>query len=108
MNIQKMMQQAQAMQQRMQEMQEELGTVEVEGVAGGGMVKIVMTCKGEVRSVAIDPSIVDPSDKETLEDLVAAAVNSARTNADQRIADETKKMMDELGLPAGAGAGMPF
>ena len=101
MNIQKMMQQAQTMQTRMQELQEQLAEVEVEGVSGGGMVKVIMTCKGDVRKINIDASIVNPDDKETLEDLVAAAVNSARVNADQTIANETQKMMQELGLPQG-------
>ncbi len=104
MNIQKMMQQAQTMQTKMQELQEQLAEVEVEGVSGGGMVKVVMTCKGDVRKISIDASIVNPDDKETLEDLVAAAVNSARVNADQTIANETQKMMQELGLPQGGMA----
>jgi hypothetical protein len=98
MNIQKMMQQAQAMQEKMQELQEQLADVEVEGVSGGGMVKMIMTCKGDVRKVSIDPSLVNPEDIETLEDLVAAAANNARVNADKTIADETQKMMGEMGL----------
>lgn len=104
MNIQKMMQQAQVMQQKMQELQEELAGVEVEGISGGGLVKISMTCKGDVRKVEIDPSIVNPGDIETLEDLVAAAVNSARQKADEKISSETQALMNEVGLP---GGGMP-
>ncbi|NCC21375.1 MAG: YbaB/EbfC family nucleoid-associated protein [Alphaproteobacteria bacterium] len=100
MNIQKMMQQAQMMQTRMQELQTRLADVEVDGQSGGGMVAVRMTCKGDIRKITIDPSIINPADKETLEDLVAAAVNNARVNADQTIASETQKMMSELGLPS--------
>lgn len=107
MNIQKMMEQARVMQQKMQEMQEKLGHTEVSGTAGGGMVSVVMTCKGEVRKVSIAPEIINPSDKETLEDLVMAAMNTARANADGTLADETRKMMQELGLPANM-EGLPF
>ncbi len=103
MNIQKMMQQAQVMQQKMQELQDQLANVEVDGVSGGGMVTVTMTCKGDVRKVKIDPSLVKPDDIETLEDLVAAAVNSARVKADETISSETQKMMSDLGLPGNAG-----
>jgi DNA-binding YbaB/EbfC family protein len=101
MNIQKMMQQAQAMQTSMQELQDRLADVEVDGESGGGLVKIRMTCKGDLRKVEIDPSIIRADDKETLEDLVAAAVNHARVTADQTIASETQKMMSGLGIPGG-------
>lgn len=108
MNIQEMMKQAQAMQGKMQELQEKLAEIEVEGEAGGGMVKIVMTCKGEVSKIDIDPSIIDASEKETLEDLIAAALNKARNNADERMAEESRKLMQEMGLPAGmASGGLP-
>ncbi len=106
MNIQKMMQQAQVMQDKMQEMQEKLGEIEVEGVSGGGMVKVVMTCKGDVRSIVIDPSIVDADEKEVLEDLIKAALNDAKAKGDQTMADETQKVMGDMGLPAGMK--MPF
>jgi DNA-binding YbaB/EbfC family protein len=102
MNIQEMMKQAKIMQQRMQEMQAKLGQMEVEGQAGGGMVSVVMTCRGEVRKVTIAPDAINPLEKEVLEDLVMAAVNLARENADNTLAGETRKMMQELGLPADA------
>lgn len=100
MDIQQIMQQAQVMQTKMEEMQAKLGDVEVEGQAGGGMVKVRMTCKGTVEAVKIDPSVVDPSDVEMLEDLVKAAMNDAKAQADQMLADETQKMMGEMGLPS--------
>jgi len=71
-----LMKQAQQMQQTMKKMQEELASVEVEGVSGAGLVKVTMTCKYDVRRVAIDPSLVG-DDREMLEDLVAAAINDA-------------------------------
>ena len=101
-----MMQQAKVMQDKMQEMQEKLGEIEVEGKAGGGMVTVTMTCKGEVRGLNIDQSLVDPNDKEVLEDLIKAALNDAKAKADQTMAEETQKMMEEMGLPAGAQ--LPF
>ena len=102
MNIQQMMKQAQLMQQRMQELQAKLAVTEVSGQSGGGLVQVVMTCKGDVRKLEIAPEIINPSDKETLEDLVMAAINNARQNADQRLADDTRSMMEEFGLPPGA------
>lgn len=101
MNIQQMMKQAQMMQTRMQELQARLAETEVAGQSGGGLVQVVMTCKGDVRKMTIAPEIINPDDKETLEDLVMAAVNAARQNGDQRLADETRKMMEEFGLPPG-------
>ena len=100
MNIQQMMKQAQVMQTRMQEIQARLGEMEVEGAAGGGLVSITMTCKGEVRRVSIDPQVIDPNDRETLEDLVMAACNTARKQADETMAAETSAMMKEMGLPS--------
>lgn len=101
-----MMQQAKVMQEKMQVMQENLGLLEVQGQSGGGMVKVTMTCKGEVRSINLDPSLIVPSDKEILEDLVKAALNDAKSKADQKMADETQAMMSDLGLPAGTQ--LPF
>lgn len=101
MNIQKMMQQAKAMQDKMAEMQEKLGQIEVQGASGGGVVGVTMTCKGEVRALSIDPSVINADEKDVLEDLVKAALNDARSKADQTMADETQKMMEGLGLPAG-------
>jgi|MDSW01.1.fsa_nt_gb nucleoid-associated protein EbfC len=100
MNIQEIMQQAQAMQSKMQELQNRLADEEVEGAAGGGMVTIRATCKGEVRNIDIDDSLMQPSEKEMLEDLIKAALNDAKSRADTRLADETQSMMKELGLPA--------
>ena len=106
MNIQKMMQQAQAMQTKMQELQDRLGDIEVQGTSGGGMVNVTMTCKGEVRKLTINPEVINPEDRETLEDLVMAAVNAARTVADQTMTEETQKLMGGFGIPPGTK--LPF
>ena len=104
-----MMQQAKAMQDKMQSMQEKMGGVTVEGASGGGLVKVVLTCKGACQSVTLDPSVVVANDKEVLEDLLKAAINDAKSKADAKMAEETQKMMAELGLPPGAlGGGLPF
>lgn len=106
MNIAKMMQQAKQMQDKMQEMQEKLGQVEVDGTSGGGLVKVTTTCKGEVRGIDIDASLMVADEKEVLEDLIKAALNDAKSKADQKMADETQSMMGEMGLPAGTQ--LPF
>ena len=100
-NMQQMMAKAQTMQKKMEEVQAKAGEIEVEGQSGGGMVKITMTCKGEVRSVVLDPSVVVASDKDMLEDLIKAASNDARVKADAKMAEETQKAMGSMGLPAG-------
>jgi DNA-binding YbaB/EbfC family protein len=74
--------------------------MEVTGQSGGGMVTVVMTCKGEMRSIKILEELMAPSEKETLEDLIVAAINGARQVADDTLASETRKMMQEFGLPA--------
>lgn len=106
MNIMQIMQQAKAMQSKMAELQERLGDELVSGQSGGGAVTVTMTCKGRVESVKILPSVIDPKDSEMLEDLVKTAVNDARRKGDDRMADETRRMMESLGLPANAK--LPF
>lgn len=111
MNIAKMMSQAKAMQDKMQAMQEKMGNETVDGASGGGLVRIMMTCKGQCQSITLDPSVVDAKEKEVLEDLLKAAINDAKTKADAKMADETQKMMADLGLPPGAlggAGGFPF
>jgi len=77
------MKQAQAMQQKVQAVQEELDRLEVEGSSGGGMVKVVLTAKGQAKSLRIDPSLLVPDEAEIVEDLVVAALNDARQKAGQ-------------------------
>ncbi|MDQ5847341.1 MAG: YbaB/EbfC family nucleoid-associated protein [Pseudomonadota bacterium] len=99
-NIGQLMKQAQMMQENMRRMQDELATLEVEGQAGAGMVKVQMTCKYEVKRVTVDPSLVG-DDREMLEDLVAAAFNDAARRVESTIAEKMSGMTAGLGLPAG-------
>ena len=99
-NIGQLMKQAQMMQENMRKMQDELATVEVEGQSGAGMVKVVMTCKHEVKRVAIDPSLVG-DDREMLEDLVAAAFNDAARRVEQTVTEKMSGFTAGLGLPPG-------
>lgn len=108
MNIAKMMQQAKAMQDKMQTMTAELEKVSVEGASGGGLVKVTMTCSGQCQSITIDPSLMVASEKEVLEDLLKAALNDAKAKGDSKKAAETQKMMSDLGLPAGMAGKLPF
>ena len=99
-NIGQLMKQAQQMQENMRRMQEQLGTLEVEGQSGAGMVKVQMTCKHEVKRVSIDPSLLG-DDREMLEDLVTAAFNDASRRVESTIAEKMSGMTAGLGLPAG-------
>ena len=92
-----LMKQAQAMQDNMKKAQDQLAQVEVEGQAGAGMVKVTMTCAHEVRRVSIDQSVMD--DKEMLEDLIAAAVNSASAAVDKDSEEEMSKLTGGLNIP---------
>ena len=94
-----LMKQAQQMQANMQKAQEELALLEVEGQSGAGMVKVVMTCKHDVKRVTIDPSVMD--DKEMLEDLIAAALNDANRRAEQTMQDKMSGFSAGLNLPPG-------
>lgn len=101
MNLGAMMKQAQQMQAKMEEAQRKLDDIAVEGAAGGGMVKVVSSAKGDVKSVTIDPSIVDPADVEMIEDLVLAALNDAKSKAEAAMAEEMKSVTGGLQLPPG-------
>ena len=97
----KMMKQAQDMQGKMAQMQEELENVLVEGVSGAGLVKATATAKGELKSLDIDPSIFNGEDKEVVEDLILAAIKDAQSKAAERAQQEMAKMAEGLGLPPG-------
>ena len=94
-----LMKQAQAMQDNMKKAQEQLAQMEVEGQAGAGMVKVVMTCSHDVRRVSIDPSVMD--DREMLEDLVEAAVNDAVRRAETVSQEKMSGFTSGLNLPPG-------
>lgn len=92
---------AETIQQQMGEAQAKLDTVEVEGVSGGGLVRIRCTAKGRILGVSIDDSLIVPEDKQMLEDLVTAAFNDARSKADQVAGEEMAKAQSGMGLPPG-------
>ncbi|MGD9788240.1 MAG: YbaB/EbfC family nucleoid-associated protein [Sulfuricellaceae bacterium] len=94
-----LMKQAQQMQANMEKMQEQLASIEVEGQAGAGMVKVTMTCRHDVKRVTIDPSVMD--EKEMLEDLIAAAVNDAVRRAEQTSQEKMAGFTAGLNLPPG-------
>ncbi|MDQ2822999.1 MAG: YbaB/EbfC family nucleoid-associated protein [Pseudomonadota bacterium] len=100
-----LMKQAQAMQDNMKKAQEQLALIEVEGQSGAGLVKVVMTCKSDVKRVTIDPSLL-ADDKDMLEDLVAAAFNDAVRKAEALSAEKMSGMTSGMQLPAGFK--MPF
>jgi nucleoid-associated protein EbfC len=96
-----LMKQAQQMQENMKKMQEQLATVEVEGQAGAGMVKVVMTCRHDVKRVSIDPQLLADDDKEMLEDLVAAAVNDAVRRVETTVQEKMAGFTSGMPLPPG-------
>ena len=98
-DIGKLLKQAQQMQTKMAEMQAKLAEKTVESSAGGGMVKIVMNGQHEILSVNIDPEVVDPADVEMLEELVAAAVNEARSKVDEMVKVEMSSLTGGLPIP---------
>ena len=96
-----MMKQAAQLQSKMQEMQEQLGQVEVEGSSGGGLVAVRMTAKMDVKGVKIDPSLMKPEEVEILEDLLVAAHADARRKAEVLLQDKMKAVTGGLPLPPG-------
>ncbi len=97
-NIQKMMQQAKLVQEKLEEIQEKLKDIDVNGASGDGLVRVTMSCANVVRSVTIDPSLLNAGGKDMLEDLVVAAMNNAGEAKDVRVKEETRKMMDSIGV----------
>ncbi len=96
-----LMKQAAEMQAKMQEMQAELDRIEVEGTAGGGMVTVTLSAKGELKGTKIDDSLLKPSEKEILEDLLVAAHADARRKAETVMQDKVKSLTGGLSLPPG-------
>lgn len=97
----KMMKAAQEMQGKMAEMQASLDSITVEGQAGGGLVKVTATAKGDLRALSIDPSIFREEDREMVEDLILAAVKDAQARGAERMNDEMRRVTEGLGLPPG-------
>ncbi len=100
-NIGQLMKQAQAMQEKMAEMQAQLESVEMTGVAGGGMVQLTLNGKGDLKKIKLDKTLVDPDEVEVLEDLIVAAFNDARRKVSAHAEQEMQKLTGGLQLPEG-------
>ena len=105
-DLNKLMEMAQNAQSELQRATENLESIEVEGVSGGGLVRIRATAKGTILGVDIDESLLQPSEKAMLEDLIAAGLNDARAKADQAANAEMQKVTS--GLPLPPGMKLPF
>jgi DNA-binding YbaB/EbfC family protein len=106
MDLNELMKQAGSMQARMQEMQEKIAGLEATGEAGAGMVKIVLNGKGYAKAVAIERALMKEDDAEILEDLIAAAINDAKSKLEKLSEEQMKKMT--AGLPLPPGMKLPF
>jgi DNA-binding YbaB/EbfC family protein len=100
-NLGQMMKQAQAMQERMAEMQAGLERVEITGQSGGGMVQVTLSGKGDLKKLKIDPTLMDPAEAEVVEDLIVAAHADAKAKVEAHTAEEMAKLTGGLNLPAG-------
>ena len=96
-----LMQQAQQMQQKMKELQDELEHLEIVGNSGAGLVTVTVSGKGETRRIEIDPSLFKPEDKGVVEDLVVAACNDARSKVEARVQEQMKSITGGMPLPPG-------
>jgi nucleoid-associated protein EbfC len=105
-NLGNMLKEAQKLQTRMAEMQQQLAEAEMTGTAGGGLVNVTLNGKGEMRRIKIDPSLADPNEMEILEDLVVAACNDAKAKIDAHLQEEMGKLTG--GLPMPPGFKLPF
>jgi DNA-binding YbaB/EbfC family protein len=94
------------MQSKLSDAQEELSRLEVEGESGGGMVKISLTGKGEMKSIHLDPTLLKPEDREMIEDLIMAAFADAKVKADRAAAEKMQALT--AGLPLPPGMKLPF
>ena len=101
-----MLKQAQQMQSKMAEMQEQLADTLVDGVSGAGLVKVILNCKGEMKSIKLDPSLLNPSENEILEDLIIAAYADAKSKSEAKSAEAMKELTGGIELPPGMN--LPF
>tara|TARA_Y100001970_G_scaffold247302_1_gene315950 strand:- start:81 stop:404 length:324 start_codon:yes stop_codon:yes gene_type:complete len=105
-NIGNMMKQAQQLQKKMAEAQEKLNLIEVEGISGGGLVKVIATAKGDIKRINIDESLLKKEEKEMTEDLIIAAINDAKQKGETASQEEMKSITG--GLPLPPGMKLPF
>lgn len=105
-NLGQMMKQAQKLQEKMNELQAQLASTEMTGSSGGGMVQVTVNGKSEVRRIKIDPSLVDPTEVEVLEDLIVAACNDAKAKVEAHMQERMGELTGGLKLPPGMS--LPF
>ena len=105
-NLGIMMKQAQQLQKKMSEAQEKLNSIEVEGVSGGGVVKVIANAKGEIKRISLDDSLLKPEEKEITEDLIVAAINDAKQKGEIAAQEEMKSVTG--GIPLPPGMKLPF
>ncbi len=105
-DILNIMKQAKEMQSKMSELQEDMANVEAQGTAGGGMVTIILSGKGELKGVTIDPSLLSDGEAEMIEDLLIAAHSDAKTKVEEIVAEKTRELT--AGLPIPPGMKLPF
>ena len=105
-NIGNMMKHAQQLQKKMAEVQKELNSLEVEGVSGGGLVKVIATAKGDIKRITLDDSLMKPEEKEITEDLIVAAINDAKQKGETKAQEKMKDITG--GLPMPPGMKLPF
>tara|TARA_B100000686_G_C16137472_1_gene640441 strand:- start:99 stop:422 length:324 start_codon:yes stop_codon:yes gene_type:complete len=105
-NLGNMMKQAQELQKKMADAQEKLNSIEVEGVSGGGVVKVIATAKGDIKRISLDESLLKPEDKEITEDLIVAAINDAKEKGELAAKEEMKSVTG--GIPLPPGMKLPF
>ncbi len=104
-NIGQLMKQAQQMQQKMADMQQKMEQTEITGMAGAGLIQVTINGKSEMRSLKIDPSLVDPQEIEVLEDLIIAAFNDAKSKLESQMSEEMGKITGGMNIP---GMKLPF
>jgi len=100
-DIMGMMKQAKDLQDKMQRLQEEVAALTIDGSAGGGLIKVTVNGKSELKNIKIDPSLLKPDEAEILEDLIVAAINDARGKAEARLAEKMRDLTGGLSLPPG-------
>lgn len=101
MNLHKMMKQAQDMQTKLSQLQDKIALEEMDGASGNGLVKVVVNGKGEMRKLSIDKSLIDPNEREMLEDLVIVAFNDAKARMDAHASTQMNALAGAMGMPAG-------
>jgi len=104
-DIGELVKRAQEAQAKAQALQAQIAQMEIEGVSGGGLVRVILNGKSELKRVMVDPSLLKPEDREMVEDLIVAAHADAKSRLDRRVNEEMGKLAQGLGLPPGFGIG---